>query len=178
MLITLGLLVAGCDQANMYSQGKSETWDSSDFLKKHTSMQLPVTGTVPRNEPNLPVPEPKVITTALIQRGHEQYDIFCTPCHGLAGNADGMIVQRGFPKPPLFSSDRLVKAKAQLFYDTITNGKGVMYSYADRVSPADRWAIAAYIRALQASQKAVVADLPPEDTAKLGESTKTKEGAK
>ena len=165
--VLAALALAGCDQANMYTQGKSKTWDRSDYLAKDTTMQLPVPGTVPRDEPNLPIAQPPTITAALVERGHERYDIFCTPCHGLAGNADGMIVQRGFPKPPLFTSDRLMHAKAQLFYDAITNGKGVMYSYADRVPPPDRWAIAAYIRALQLSQKPVVAALPAPDQAAL-----------
>jgi mono/diheme cytochrome c family protein len=74
-----------------------------------------------------------------------------------------MIVQRGFPRPPSLFSDNLIKAKAQHFYDVITNGHGVMYSYADRVSPGDRWAIIAYIRALQRSQRAQVAGLPVQD---------------
>ena len=166
-LACAALALAGCDQANMYSQGKSATWDRSDFLKKHMSMQAPVPGTVARDTPNQPVPAPKVITAALVARGHEQYDIFCSPCHGLAGNADGMIVQRGFPKPPPFTSDSLMKAKAQLFYDTISNGKGDMYGFAYTVPPTDRWAIVAYVRALQVSQKPVVADLSPDDKAKL-----------
>ena len=153
----------------MYSQRKSDTWDRSEFLPKRTSMQPPAPGTVPRDEPNLPVPQPPVVTAALIERGHERYDIFCTPCHGYAGNADGMIVRRGFPKPPLFTSEKLMKAKARHFYDVISNGKGAMYSYADRVPPADRWAIAAYIRALQLSQAPTVADLSADERKKLGE---------
>ena len=125
---------------------------------------------MPRDPPNQPVPAPTVITAALVARGHEQYEIFCTPCHGLAGNGDGMIVQRGFPKPPPLTSDRLMTAKAQLFYDAITNGKGAMYSYAAQVPPADRWAMVAYIRALQLSQKPVLADLSSEDRSKLDQS--------
>ena len=159
--------LGGCDDANMYAQRKSDTWDSSEFLPHKMSMQAPVPGTVPRDEPNQPVPQPPVITAALIERGHQRYDIYCTPCHGLTGAADGMLVQRGFPKPPPFTSVRLMRAKAQLFYDTISNGKGNMYSYADRVAPGDRWAIAAYIRALQLSQRPVVAALPPDDQARL-----------
>ncbi len=158
---------AGCDRADMYTQGKSGTWDRSEVLPKHTSMQLPVAGTVARDEPNLPVAAPPTITVALIERGHERYDIFCTPCHGITGNADGIVVQRGFPKPPLLTADRLMNAKARYFTDVIANGKGVMYSYADRVPPADRWAIAAYIRALQLSQKPVVDALPAPDQRKL-----------
>ena len=151
----------------MYVQRKSATWDGSPFLPQKTSMQAPVPGTVPRDEPHLPVPQPPVITAALIARGHERYNIYCTPCHGITGAGDGMIVQRGFPKPPSFTSDRLMNAKAQLIYDVITNGKGNMYSYAERVPPPERWAIAAYIRALQLSQRPVLAALPPEDRAKL-----------
>lgn len=164
--------LAGCDQANMYTQGKASTWDRDNFLPEKTSMQLPVPGTVPRDEPNLPVPPPPAITVAMIERGHERYDIFCAPCHGLAGNGDGMIVRRGFPKPAPFTSDKLMKASAQRLYDVITDGKDTMYSFADRVPPADRWAIAAYIRALQLSQRPVVADLPAEDQAKLNEGAK------
>lgn len=78
-----------------------------------------------------------------------------------------MVVQRGFPKPPSFTDARLMKAKAQHFYDVITDGKGAMYSYADRVPPADRWAVVAYIRALQVSQRPDVASLTAEDRAKL-----------
>ena len=159
--------LGGCDDANMYAQRKSNTWDSSAFLPQKTSMQMPVAGTVPRDEPNQPVAQPQTITAALIERGHERYDIFCTPCHGITGAGDGMIVQRGFPKPPSFISDRLMSTKAQLIYDAITDGKGLMYSYAERVPPADRWAIVAYVRALQLSQRPEVAALPPEDRVKL-----------
>lgn len=171
-MLLAALTLASCEDANMYTQGKAATWDQSDFLPQKTSMQPPVAGTVPRDPPVLSLPQPAAITVAMIKRGHERYDIFCAPCHGLAGNADGMIVQRGFPKPPLFTSDRLMKDSARHFYDVITDGKGEMYSFADAVSPADRWAIASYIRALQLSQQPVVADLPAEDRAKLNEGTK------
>ena len=170
------LCLAACGDADMYAQHKSATWDGSPFLPQKTSMQPPVPGTVPRDEPNQPVPPPQTITAALIERGHERYNIFCTPCHGLTGAGDGMIVQRGFPRPPSFTSDRLMNAKAQLVYDTITNGKGNMYSYAERVPPGDRWAIVAYIRALQLSQRPVLASLPAEDRAKL-DATVTASGA-
>ncbi len=163
------LAVAGCDKADMYAQDKSGTWDKSPFLPKQSTMQAPVAGTIPRDQPNQPVPRPASITQALLDRGHERFDIFCTPCHGLSGKGNGMIVQRGFPRPPALDNDRLMKAKAQYFYDVITNGHGTMYSYADRVPPADRWAIAAYIRALQASQHPNLAALPEADQAKLKE---------
>ncbi|WP_246725200.1 cytochrome c [Beijerinckia sp. L45] len=159
--------LAGCDQANMVSQGKSQTWDKDTFLPQDAAMQTPVPGSVPRDQPNQPVGQPTSMTPALLARGHERYDIFCTPCHGLAGQGDGMIVQRGFPKPPAFTDDRLMRAKAQYFYDVISTGRGTMYSYAEQVPPADLWAIAAYIRALQVSQRPTFADLPTEDQAKL-----------
>jgi mono/diheme cytochrome c family protein len=95
---------------------------------------------------------PPPATPQLLQRGRDRFGIFCSPCHGLDGYADGIIVARGFPKPPSFHGAQLRNAPAQLFYDTITRGYGAMYSYADRVPPADRWAIIAYIRALQLSQ--------------------------
>jgi mono/diheme cytochrome c family protein len=113
------------------------------------------------------VPAPTVITAALLERGHERYDIFCTPCHGRAGNGAGMIVQRGFEHPPSLVEGELRTADNKVFYDTITKGYGAMYSFDTRVDPADRWAIIAYIRALQRSQNTAVASLPPEAQAKL-----------
>ena len=93
--------------------------------------------------------------------GDEQrFDIYCTSCHSKLGDGQGMIVQRGFPAPPSYYIDRLRQAPNQHFYDVIAHGYGVMYSYADRVSPADRWAIVAYIRALQASANGSIADVP------------------
>lgn len=99
------------------------------------------------------------VTSALLKRGQERFHIYCAPCHSELGDGDGMIVQRGFPPPPSFHEQRLRDAPVQHFYDVITNGYGVMYSYAARAQPADRWAIAAYIRALQLSQNASAADL-------------------
>lgn len=103
------------------------------------------------------------VTLALMQRGQEQFRIYCTPCHAESGDGDGMIVRRGFPHPPSFTDAKLMRASPQHFYDVITKGWGVMYSFADRVKPADRWAIAAYIRALQRSQHATLADVTPDE---------------
>lgn len=108
-----------------------------------------------------PVQAPPV-TLALLQRGQERFRIYCTPCHSELGNGHGMVVQRGFPPPPSYHIDRLRQAPVQHFYDVITNGHGAMYSFAERVQPADRWAIAAYIRALQRSQHATMADVQPD----------------
>ena len=103
---------------------------------------------------------PPPATAALLVRGRERFDIFCSPCHGLAGDGDGVIVAHGFPAPPSYHVDRLVAAPAQHFYDVMTDGYGVMFSYADRLGPHDRWAVAAYIRALQLSRRASVAQIP------------------
>ncbi len=166
--LVLTLVLGACDRANMGAQDKSQTWDENQFFPDKSSMRQPVPGTVARDAPDRPVAQPAVITTALVARGHERFDIFCSPCHGLSGDGKGMIVQRGFPAPPPLSLPRLEQAKASYLYDVITNGHGVMYSYADRVPSADRWAVIAYIRALQLSQDATVADLASDDTAKLG----------
>ncbi len=101
---------------------------------------------------------PEPVTPALLARGRERYNIYCSVCHGLTGAGNGMIVQRGFPPPPSFHEARLREAPPGHFVDVITRGYGVMYSYASRVPPADRWAIAAYIRALQLSQHAAPAE--------------------
>lgn len=104
---------------------------------------------------------PPPLTLALIERGQQRFRVFCTPCHSEVGDGHGMIVQRGFSPPPSYHQARLRDAPTQHFYDVITNGYGAMYSFAQRVPPPDRWAIAAYIRALQQSQNANVADLTP-----------------
>jgi mono/diheme cytochrome c family protein len=103
---------------------------------------------------------PPPVTTDLLERGRERYGIFCAPCHGLAGDGDGIIVAHGFPAPPSYHLDRLVAAPARHFFDVMTQGYGVMFSYADRVDVHDRWAIAAYIRALQLSRRATPAQAP------------------
>jgi len=110
---------------------------------------------------------PVKLTLPLLQRGQERYDIYCAVCHGATGDGQGEVVQRGYPAPPTYHSDRLRNAPIGHFYDVITNGYGVMYSYASRVEPDDRWAIASYIRALQLSQQAPVNDLSPDEKQKL-----------
>jgi mono/diheme cytochrome c family protein len=89
------------------------------------------------------------MSLALVERGRQRFNIFCSECHGYGGDGDGMVVQRGFPQPPSFHEARLVNAPDEHFVDVITKGHGVMYGYSDRIPAPDRWAIAAYIRALQ-----------------------------
>lgn len=109
---------------------------------------------------------PPPVTLALLRRGQERFRIYCTECHSELGDGNGMVVQRGFPHPPSYHEARLRNAPTQHFYDVMTNGYGVMYSFAYRVQPVDRWAIAAYIRALQRTD-GTVADLSPEQRAAL-----------
>lgn len=104
---------------------------------------------------------------AFLKRGQERYDIYCTPCHSLVGDGNGMIVQRGYKKPPSFHEDRLRNAPLGHFYDVMSNGFGAMPDYGAQIQPEDRWAIAAYIRALQLSQRANESDVAREDLPKL-----------
>jgi mono/diheme cytochrome c family protein len=115
------------------------------------------------------VKAPFPVDRLVLERGQQRYRIFCTPCHGELGDGHGVIVKRGFTPPPSFAIERLRAERLGHFFQVITHGHGVMYSYASRVPPRDRWAIAAYIRALQLSQYAAAADLPAEDQARLKE---------
>jgi len=96
---------------------------------------------------------PQPVTKAILERGQERYNVYCSPCHGLLGNGAGVVAKRGFPHPPDYALKRLREAPVGHFYEVITYGYGIMYPYADRVAPNDRWAIVAYIRALQAARK-------------------------
>jgi len=149
LLLAVPFVLVGCD-------------DMSDQPKQKAYSPLTGPAQIPAETEeydNKPLGAPPM-TLALVERGQERYRIYCTPCHSELGDGHGMIVQRGFPPPPSYHIDRLRQAPLQHFYDVITNGHGAMYSFADRVQTADRWAIAAYIRALQLSQNANLADLP------------------
>jgi mono/diheme cytochrome c family protein len=159
----LVLLAAGCD--NMANQQKVNPYEVyHDDSNPLPPMSNPP-GTVARDEQ--PEPPPPPVTMALLERGRQRFNIDCSVCHGFAGFADGMVVQRGFPAPPSYHIERLRKAPNQHYYDVITNGYGVMYSYAQRVSPEDRWAIIAYIRALQTAEDVPVSQLTPAERAAL-----------
>ncbi len=160
-LIALTLL-AGCDDS-MSNQRRAGTYKPSGLWSDGTSARPLPDGTVAQGDLALMKAEttPPPATPALLARGRERFDIFCTPCHGLAGDGDGMIVTRGFPHPPSFHSDALLKAPASHLIDVISHGYGVMYAYGDRVAPEDRWAIVAYIRALQLTRRATVAEAKP-----------------
>lgn len=160
-LIAMLLVLSGCDY-DMKQQNRYDTYAPAKLWADGTSARpLPAhvvaQGDLARaKEASTP---PKV-TLALLARGRQRFAIYCSPCHGLDGKGDGMVVERGFPHPPSYFEPRLMSAPASTFYHTITHGYGAMYSYADRVSPHDRWAIIAYIRALQLSQHATLAEAP------------------
>jgi mono/diheme cytochrome c family protein len=107
------------------------------------------------------------MTKALLVRGQERYAIYCVPCHSPLGDGDGPVARHGFPHPPSYHDDRLRNASDRYLFDVITNGYGIMYGYADRVNAQDRWAIVGYLRALQLSQNAKAAQLPPDVLGKL-----------
>jgi mono/diheme cytochrome c family protein len=151
LMLALLLPLAACEDQKMAEQSKLKTFGTAPgFAEDAEARPLPA-GTVPQEAASRDA-QPALTGLALVQRGQEEFDAFCSPCHGYAGYGDGMVVARGFPAPPSFHSARLRNMPAQQIVDTITNGYGVMYSYADRVPEQDRWAIAAYIRALQLSQ--------------------------
>lgn len=168
LFVVLALLV-GCDQT-MENQPRYDTYGEASQWNDGQAARLPVEGTIARGDTLQPAPGklPMELTDELMERGRKQYETFCTPCHGATGAGDGMVVQRGFPAPPSYHSDRLRNMPLAHFYDVIGEGYGVMYSYGARVPPDDRWAIAVYIRALQLSQHARVSDLTESQRAALG----------
>ncbi len=111
-------------------------------------------------KPDIPEHNPLPVTATLLHRGQDRFNVYCSPCHSVVGDGDGMVVRRGFPPPPSFHTERLRKAPDAHFYRVITHGYGVMFPYAARVAPNDRWAIIAYIRALQLSQHAPLKSVP------------------
>ena len=171
--LVLALLAAGCRQ-QMDDQPRYEPLEASRFFPDGQSSRPRVEGTVARGElhadaalytgktggqlvEKLPVP----LTADLLARGRERYDIYCSPCHDRLGTGKGMIVRRGYREPPSLHIERLRQAPAGHFFDVTTNGFGAMPAYAHQVAVRDRWAIVAYIRALQRSQRATLADVPP-----------------
>jgi mono/diheme cytochrome c family protein len=113
---------------------------------------------------------PFAIDARVMARGQERFNIFCSPCHGRTGQGDGMVVRRGFRRPPTFHQDRLRNAPVGQIFDVITNGFGAMPDYAAQIRAEDRWAIVAYLRALQASEHATLSDVPPDRRSELDRS--------
>jgi hypothetical protein len=180
-ILLVGMLAPmGCKRDDMADQPRYDPLEPSQFFADGKSARPMVPGTVPRNR-DLPSQArfqaeasgqemtafPIEVGLNELRRGQERYNIYCTPCHGFSGDGDGMIVQRGFTRPPSFHIDRLRNAPPGHVFNVITNGYGAMYSYAERVPVEDRWKIAAYIRALQFSRSANMNELPPEDRSHL-----------
>ena len=172
-------LVTGCRQ-DMHNQPKFKPLRADPFFADGRSARPLVAGTVARgslqeddhlylgrvnNEFVKTFPFP--ITEQVLQRGHERFNIFCSPCHGRVGDGEGAIVQRGLKHPPSYHIERLREAPVGYFFNVITNGFGAMFDYADRVPVRDRWAIIAYIRALQLSQHATIDDVPQDKRQEL-----------
>ncbi|HEY9724198.1 MAG TPA: cytochrome c [Oscillatoriaceae cyanobacterium] len=160
------------EHGRMHAYGQSQFFADGAEVRPRPSGAVPIGPAMDRTGDLTPPPLPPAamppVTLAMLTRGRAQFETYCAPCHGLGGYGDGVIVQYGFPAPPSYHIARLRKAPDSHFYDVITHGWGVMYPYASRVSPADRWAIIAYIRALQLSQNARLADVPDAQRAKLG----------
>ena len=166
--------LAGCQQ-QMAIQPRYQPLSASDYFADGQSARQPVDGTlaqgraeldplyVAKDATTLPVP----LNAELVARGQQRYNIFCTPCHGLTGDGNGFVTTRGYRRPPTFHSDRLRAAPVGHFFDVITNGFGAMYDYSAQIPPRDRWAIIAYVRALQLSQNIPAAQLTPDQRAKL-----------
>lgn len=164
----------------MAETGREKPLDSSEFFEDRRTARPLVAGTVARGHLRadtafytgradgalvaaLPVP----LTKDLLERGRERFEIFCAPCHGRLGTGEGAVVKRGMRPPPSYHIQRLYEAPIGHFFDVMTNGFGIMPDYAAQVPPADRWAIAAYIRTLQLSQGIPVAELTVEERVRL-----------
>jgi len=180
MLVML-LLTACRPEQDMANQPSYDPLEPSTFFGDGQSARPRVEGTVARGtlkedtflytgkvDGKLVDSFPFPVTKQVLERGRQRYDIYCSMCHGQTGYGDGMVVRRGYRKPPSFHTAILRNQKTGHFVDVITNGFGVMPSYGYMVAPEDRWAITAYIRALQLSQNATLDDVPPSEQQKLG----------
>ncbi len=173
--ILSGMLLAGCGvRLDMHVQPKLKPLRQSDFFGDERGSRPLVYGTVARGELREDsyfytgkYPDgregdvmPFAVTKEVLARGQQRFNIYCTPCHSYVGDGNGMIVQRGYQRPPSYTDPRLLSAPIGHFYDVISHGYGRMPDYGAQVAPSDRWAIAAYIRALQLSQHATAAMVP------------------
>jgi cytochrome c553 len=172
-------VLGGCRQ-DMHDQPRSEPLSLSDFFADQRSARPLVAGTVARGhldedthlytgmvDDDLALTFPFEVTAEVVARGRERFEIFCTPCHGRTGRGDGMVVRRGFKRPTSFHDERLRGEPPGYYFGVITQGFGAMSSYAAQVPASDRWAIIAYVRALQLSQHATLEDVPAERRGEL-----------
>jgi len=172
------LAVSGCNytlRQDMANQPRQNPLSPSDFFQDGRSERPILDNTVVRGSienDTLAVPKesnafPLPVTMELLERGQDRYGIFCSPCHGLQGDGQGMVTLRGMKHPPTYHQDRLRNVPNGYLYDVITNGFGAMNGYSAQLVPKDRWAVVAYVRALQVSRNAHAADLPAEVREKL-----------
>jgi mono/diheme cytochrome c family protein len=179
VVVAIAFAAAGCRQ-DMHDQPKPRPLRASTFFPDERSARPLVDGTVARghlhedtvfetgrNGKDEATAFPFRVDAGVMARGRERYDIYCSPCHGRTGNGDGMVVRRGFRRPPSYHDDRLREAPIGHFVDVVTNGFGAMADYRQQVEPRDRWAIAAYIRALQLSEHASINDVPAAERTRL-----------
>jgi cytochrome c553 len=182
------LAVAGCRQ-DMHQAPRYDPLERSDFFADQRSARPMIEGTVARGflredaryytgrDGNVFVQRmPVEVTLDVVRRGQQRYNIYCAPCHAQTGEGDGPIVQRGMKQPPSFHSVRLREQPDGYFYDVITNGFGAMQDYAAQVRPDDRWAVVAYLRALQLSRSATVDDVPEAERGRLEGTAPAQEG--
>ena len=171
-LLAMIFVTAGC-RIDMHVQPYYRPLTKSDFFADGRSSRLPVDGTVARGDlrddtyfytgkvnGNLGDTMPYPLTKEVLDRGRDRFNVYCTPCHGRVGDGNGFIPSRGLRHPPSYHIDRLRKVPLAYFFDVMTNGFGVMQDYSAQIPPRDRWAIAAYVRALQMSQNVNSAELP------------------
>lgn len=193
LLAAFALLSVGCRQ-DMQDQPKLEPFETAEVFRSGVANQAPPAGTVARGllkddahywfgrdesgQLTADLPEQLSWNMELLLRGQERYDIFCSPCHDATGAGRGMIVRRGFKQPQPLWEDRLVDMPIGYFYDVATNGFGIMPAYKMQVPEDDRWAIAAYVRVLQASQGRVLEDLPADLQQEFEHGMKAQEEAK
>jgi mono/diheme cytochrome c family protein len=169
------LALAGCRQG-MFDQAKKEPYEASDFFADGTSARPLPAHTVARGQlredrgyhlgmdvsGTLVAEPPMAVDRALIERGRQRYEAFCSMCHDRAGTGNGMVVQRGFPQAASYHQERLRAMPVGYFVNVMTTGFGRMPSYASQIPPEDRWAIAVYVKVLQAAQGTVLGELPAE----------------
>lgn len=168
LLLVLVLLLPACDRMNR--QPKLKDFSASALFADGQSMRLPPQGAMAVDDPAIIAAEAArpPMTLALLRRGRERYGIYCVMCHDAAGGGAGVIPSRGFPRPESFIEPDQEALTDRQIMGTIGQGYGAMYGFADRVPPADRWAITAYVRALQLSQDMPAGQLSPADKARLG----------
>ncbi|HVY43887.1 MAG TPA: cytochrome c [Hyphomicrobiaceae bacterium] len=167
-LIVALLCLAGCDQ-KMAEMPKRLPFDMSPLFADGAADRLPVAGTVATDETLSAQPNalPAALPLAMLEHGRDRFNVFCSPCHAYDGHGDGRVVRRGFPSPPDLHSATITSLSDSQIFDVITHGYGVMFPYGSRVPADDRWAIIAYVRALQYADRVPVADLTPELRARL-----------